>query len=266
MKLGIVGGGVMGEAFIVGLTARQIVAPSQVTVSDIRQERLRELADRYGVGVTASNAECVRGRDVVILAVKPQSLPEVYADLRGRLDPGQLVISIVAGARLAQLSLGLHHEPIVRVMSNLPAQIGEGISVWTAAPAVSAQQRELTCRILGALGREIWVPDELYIDMATAVSGSGPAYVFLFMEAMVDGAVHIGLPREVARELVIQSFVGAALFARQSGRHLAELKNMVTSPGGTTTEGLLMMEDAAIRAAIIRGIAAAYEKSQKLGR
>lgn len=266
MKLGIVGGGVMGEAFVAGLTTRGIAPAASIAVSDVREDRLCELADRYGVFVTADNVECVRDREVVILAVKPQSLPEVYADLRGRLDPNQLVISIVAGARLAQLSLGLDHEPIVRVMPNLPAQIGEGISVWTAAAGVSAEQRELTRRILGALGREVAVPDEIYIDMATAVSGSGPAYVFLFMEAMVDGAVHIGLPREVARELVIQSFVGAALFARQSGRHLAELRNMVTSPGGTTTEGLLMMEEAAIRAAIIRGIAAAYEKSRSLGR
>ena len=266
MRLGIVGGGVMGEAFILGLTTRGIAAAASITVSDIREDRLCELANRYGVAVTTDNVECVRDRDVVILAVKPQSLPEVYADLRGRLDPGQLVISIVAGARLAQLTIGLDHEPIVRVMPNLPAQIGEGVSVWTAAAGVSAEQRELARRILGALGREIAVPEELYIDMATAVSGSGPAYIFLFMEAMVDGAVHIGLPREVARELVIQSFVGSALFARQAGRHLAELRNMVTSPGGTTTEGLLMMEDAGIRAAIIRGIVAAYEKSRSLGR
>lgn len=266
MKLGIIGGGVMGEAFVAGLTSRGIAPAAAIAVSDIREDRLCELAGRYGITVTTDNAECVRGRDVVILAVKPQSLPEVYADLRGRLEPNQLVLSIVAGARLAQLSLGLDHEPVVRVMPNLPAQIGEGISVWTATAGVSAQQRELARRILGALGREIAVPDEAYIDMATAVSGSGPAYIFLFMEAMVDGAVHIGLPREVARELVIQSFVGAALYARQSDRHLAELKNMVTSPGGTTTEGLLMMEDAAIRAAIIRGIVAAYEKSRSLGR
>jgi pyrroline-5-carboxylate reductase len=185
-------------------------------------------------------------------------------ELAGSLQPEQLVLSIVAGATLATLARGLSHRTLVRVMPNTPAQIGEGMSVWTATSEVTERQKEMTRSILGALGKEIFVAEEKFIDMATAVSGSGPAYIFLVAEALVDAAVHIGIPRDMATELVLQTILGATRLAQVSGKHLAELRNQVTSPGGTTTEGLLRLEEGGLRALFAHAIISAYEKALNL--
>jgi len=170
----------------------------------------------------------------------------------------------VAGAGISSLRGGLNHSSVVRAMPNMPAQIGEGMTVWTATAEVTEEQKETAQSILSALGEEIYVPDEKYLDMATALSGSGPAYVFLFIEGLIDAGVHIGLPRDVAQELVIQTVLGSTHTVQKTSKHPAELRNMVTSPGGTTTEALLQLENGRFRSLLVEAVAAAYEKAKHL--
>jgi pyrroline-5-carboxylate reductase len=263
-KIAFVGGGTMGEAMIKAILDCDLCAPQQVVVSEILEERRKELASRYGIQGTANSAEAAAGAVAVVLAVKPQVLPGVLSDLRAKIPPQALVLSIVAGARLATMVEGLQHAAIVRSMPNTPAQIGQGMTVWTATPDTSEEQRQQAEAILKAMGRAIHVHEEKMLDMATAVSGSGPAYVFLMMEAMVDAAVHLGFSWPVARTLVLQTVLGSVLYASESGKHLAELRNMVTSPGGTTAEALYQLEKGGVRAAIDEAIRAAYDQSRRL--
>lgn len=264
MNITFIGGGVMGEAMLSALLKKGVAKPEAIVVSDINPARLNVLQQKYHIRCTPHNNDAIKGSDVVVLAVKPQSLNEVSSQLNGKLLPEQLALSIIAGATIKILSQGLRHNSIVRAMPNTPAQIGEGISIWTATEAVSQAQKEMAQAILAALGREIYVNDERYIDMATAVSGSGPAYIFLVIEALSDAAVHIGLPRELAEEMVVETVLGSARLAQATGRHPAELRNMVTSPGGTTAEGLLRLEEGGIRAILAQAVIAAYEKAQAL--
>jgi pyrroline-5-carboxylate reductase len=266
MKIAFIGGGMMGEAMISGLIRQSSAEPEMITVSDVDQGRLRVLAERHGIRGVAENRQAIRGKDIVVLSVKPQVIPEVIDGLRGEIQLGQLVVSIIAGVRIETLSRQLGHDCIVRVMPNTPAQIGEGISVWTATRAVNSEQKDMTRTILTALGKEIYVGEEKYIDMATAVSGSGPAYIFLMIEALVDAAVHIGMSRDMASELVLQTVLGSARIAEVSGKHPAELRNMVTSPGGTTAAGLLRLEEGGLRAILAQAIIATYEKAKELGK
>jgi pyrroline-5-carboxylate reductase len=263
MKIAFVGGGAMGEAMVKCLLSKKVAAPREVIVSDISPVR-RELLNRdYAVGVSADNREAVRNTDLIILAVKPQNLPQVMNEIKG-LTPEQIVLSIVAGANLSTLCRGLNHGSLVRAMPNMPAQIGEGMTVWTATAETAPRQRELAQIVLGALGKEIYVADEKYLGMATALSGSGPAYVFLFIEALIDAGVHIGLPRDLARELVIQTVLGSTRVVDKTGKHPADLRNMVTSPGGTTTEALLELEKGGFRALLLEAVAAAFRKAERL--
>jgi pyrroline-5-carboxylate reductase len=176
------------------------------------------------------------------------------------------VLSIVAGASLQSLCEGLNHPAVVRSMPNTPAQIGEGITVWTTSPAVSSQQAEIARQILCAMGQEIFVEEENYLDMATALSGSGPAYVFLFMEALIDAGVHMGFPRRTAEQLVTETILGSVSYYQKYGIHPAQLRNEVTSPGGTSAAALYYLEKAGFRTAISRAVWAAYERSQELGK
>ena len=250
---------------ISGLLAKEVATPQNVWASDVRPERVQHLAKQFGVHGVTDNREALATCDVAVLSVKPQNLREALGGLRGHVSKGQLVLSIVAGARIATISRGLVHEQIVRAIPNTPGQVGEGITVWTASEHADRAHREAARAILRCLGTDLYVPDESYIDMATAVSSSGPAYVFLFIEALIDAAVHIGFPREMAQQLVIQTVRGSAAFAQLSGKHPAELKNMVTSPGGTTVEGLLELEAAGLRAAVARAVIAAHTKAKVLG-
>jgi pyrroline-5-carboxylate reductase len=214
------------------------------------------------------NASAARQAGVVVLSVKPQKLDAVLAGLRGQIQPPALVLSIVAGASIDKISTALGHDRVVRSMPNTPAQISQGITVWTASPGVNEAQYEITRQILGALGQEILVEEENYLDMATALSGTGPAYVFLFMEAMVDAGVHLGFPRRIAEQLVAQTVRGSVDYytKRDDPVHLARLRNEVTSPGGTSAAALYYLEKAGFRTAISRAIWAAYERSQELGK
>ena len=266
MKIAFIGGGNMGEAMLAAILDKGLGTPQDILVSDIVEARRRHLKGKYGVIVVSSNLGALRGSDVVVLAIKPQNLAGVMAELSGQLESAQLVLSIIAGARIDTLRLGLKHGCIVRAMPNTPAQIGEGMSVWTATAEVTEQQKAWAGSILGAMGREIYVDDEKYIDMATAVSGSGPAYVFLFMESLVEAAVHIGLPRDMAQELVLQTVLGSGHFAQKSGKELAELRRMVTSPGGTTAEALLQFEKGEFAELVKQAVKAAYNKAKELGK
>jgi pyrroline-5-carboxylate reductase len=264
MRIAFIGGGVMGEAMIRGILGQGLAKPQDIIASDIDPERLSALGQGYGINTSADNRQAMEGAEVVVLAIKPQNLNEALAGIRGPAQ-GQLILSIVAGASIAAIATGLGHNLVVRAMPNTPAQIGEGITVWTASDEVSQGQKEMAQAILGALGKEIYVSDEKYLDIATAVSGSGPAYIFLVIEALVDAAVHIGWPRETAVELVLQTVLGAARLAQATGKQPAELRKMVTSPGGTTEQALLQLEQGGLRAVIERAVTAAYEKAKILG-
>ena len=242
MKITFIGGGNMGEAMISAVLAKGLSSKKEVTVSDVSRSRRDYLKRKYGVSVTGDNLKALGRGDVVVLAVKPQNLAELASGVSGGFNSPQLALSIIAGARIDTLCQGLGYRQVVRVMPNTPAQIGEGMSVWTATPEVTSEQRKWTGSILGAMGREIYLKDEKYIDMATAVSGSGPAYVFLLAEALASAAVEIGLSHDVARELVEQTLLGSAKFMRHSDRLPAELRRMVTSPGGTTAAALARLE------------------------
>ena len=265
-RIALIGPGVMGEALLSALLARASVAAKDLTVCGPRPERLRELTERYGVETSTDNRAAVERAEAVVLSVKPQTLPVVLEGLAGAIPPGALVLSIVAGARLEDLSRKLGHEALVRAMPNTPAQIGQGITVWTALPAVGEELKEMARQMLACLGSEVFADDEDYLDMATALSGTGPAYVFLFMEALVDAGVHLGFPRRIAEQLVVQTVKGSVAFYETSPSHLARLRNQVTSPAGTTAAALYFLDKAGFRPALSRAVWAAYERSVQLGR
>jgi len=266
MEVTFIGGGVMGEVILSAILAEGLVSPQDISVSDISEPRRQYLEQKYGVAVVSDNRQAVGRGDIVVLAIKPQNLAEAMAELNGRLNSAQLVLSIVAGASIDTLSLGLDHSRVVRAMPNTPAQIGEGMSVWTAAAEVTEQQRVWTGSILSAMGKEIYVDDEKYIDMATAVSGSGPAYIFLFVEALTEAARHIGLPHDMAQELVSQTLLGSTHLLRRSGKEPSELRRMVTSPGGTTAEALARLEKGQFAELVKQAVEAAYNKAKELGK
>src|SRR5690606_27157962 len=218
----------------------------------------------YGVRTASDNAAAVQGADFAVLAMKPQDFEKAAPDLKGRLGSA-VAVSIMAGVTLNRITSLLGVDAAVRAMPNTPAQIGEGMSVWTATAGVDEAGREGAARIFGSLGAEAFVPEERYLDMATGLSGSGPAYVFLFVEALTDAGVHIGLSRELAATMALQTVAGSALYAEQTGKHPAELRNQVTSPGGTTAEGLRALEQGGLRSTVLDAVIAAYEKSKALG-
>jgi pyrroline-5-carboxylate reductase len=263
--LALVGCGMMGEAMIKGLLREGLVDPRQVVASHPRVERCLELENRYGIQVTNSNAEAAQEASFVTIAVKPQFLDEVTAELAGVISADTTVISVVAGASMATLSDAMGAPRVVRVMPNTPAQIGRGISVWTATGAVDETGRAKTRAILSALGTEEYVTHEGELDMATALSGTGPAYVFLFMEALIDAGVHMGFSRRVAERLVFETVLGAAEFAREAPEHLAKLRNQVTSPGGTSAEAQYQLERGRLRTVLTDAVWAAYRRCQQLG-
>jgi pyrroline-5-carboxylate reductase len=263
--IAFIGSGTMAEAMIQVLVNKRLIAPARISASGPRDDRARILNQRYGVAGTTDNREAAEAADIVVLSVKPQVLPAVLGELRGLIYPGGLVLSIVAGMRIETIASGLQHSAVVRAMPNTPAQLGEGMTVWGASRGVTERQRMQARAILQAMGHEICVEDEGVLDMATAVSGTGPTYVFLVMEALTDAAVHLGFSRRVAEQLVTQTVLGSARFALQSDRHLAEMRNMVTSPGGTSAEAIYQLEKGGLRTVLSKAVWAAYQKSRLLG-
>ena len=260
-----VGSGVMAEAMIAGLLRGELVAPDQIVASHPRPERRDHLRAEYGIRVVADNVEAVEGADIVLLGIKPQMLARVGREIGPHLRRGQVVLSVLAGATTAALTGTLGHDQVIRAMPNTPARLGKGVTVWYATPETSPDQREQAAFLLGALGVQIEVDDEKMVAMATAVSGTGPTYVFLFMEALIDAAVHLGFPRHVAHDLVIETLEGSTLFAKQSAMHPAELRNMVTSPGGTSAAALHELESGRLRTVLSEAVWAAYRRTVELG-
>jgi pyrroline-5-carboxylate reductase len=283
VRLVFIGIGVMAESMIAGLLKRQLISPAQISGSHPRAARRSELEAKYGIHVVESNREAVAHNNVaaaenndaewhsqvsnsiVILAVKPQKLNGVLHELKDALHAEDLVLSIVAGARIETIAGELLHPSIVRAMPNTPAQVGEGMTVWTATSQVDETRRRQVGTMLGALGREMHVAEERQIDMATALSATGPTYIFLVMESLVDAGVHMGFSREVARELVLQTMLGSVRFAMESQKHPAELRNMVTSPGGTSAEAIYQMEKGGLRTLLSKAVYAAFQRAVALG-
>ncbi len=251
----------MGEAILGAALEGGVFAASDVTVIEKVAPRREQLQRELGVAVAADYG-AMSEADLVLLSVKPQEMRTVA----GTLQPDGLLVSIMAGISVAGIQQEFRHGRIVRVMPNTPAAVREGMSVWTATDEVDETQRDLIRALLSCIGRELYVEDEKKIDMATAVNGSGPAYLFLFMEAMIEGAVAIGLPRAAAEEIVAQTVYGSALYARESDRSAAELRAMVTSPAGTTAAGLLELEKSAFRASVIECVRAAHNRAIELGK
>jgi len=264
MKIAFIGGGNMGRAMLSAILGKGIAKSADIIVSDKNNEILKQLKQDFNVNITEENIEVVSRGDIVVLAIKPQNLDEVMAELKGRFNSSQLVLSIIAGRSIAALKQGLGHKTIIRAMPNTPAQIGMGMTVWTATEEVTEKQRASVGSILKAMGRELYVTDEQYIDMATAISGSGPAYVFLFMQSLIDAAVDMGLPSDAARQLVLQTVAGSVEYAARSDKELAQLRQMVTSPGGTTAEALKIFEKDKFPELVKRAVAAAYKRTKEL--
>jgi pyrroline-5-carboxylate reductase len=260
-----VGSGVMAEAMIAGLLRGALVTPGQVVASHPRSERRSALEGTHGIRVVASNVEAVAQADVVILAVKPQMLAKIGREIGPHLRPGQLVLSVLAGPTTNALVATLGHDQVVRAMPNTPARIGAGMTVWYATPATTPDQRNQARALLSALGAELEVEDEKWVAMATAISGTGPAYVFLVMEALIDAAVHLGFPRHIAHDIVIETLEGSTRFAKQSGDHPAVLRNMVTSPAGTSAAAIHELESGRLRTVLSEAVWAAYRRTVELG-
>ena len=265
MRLSVLGGGFMGAAIVEQVIERGLATAEGVQVCEINPRRRDELAQQYGVRTSDAFDASGEPPDVVVVAVKPQDFAKAAGELHAHLHPQQLVVSIMAGVPLQRLGDTLQRHHVVRVMPNLPATVGEGFSIWTATEEVSDDQRGLVRALLGSLGREVFVEDEKLIDIATAVSGSGPGYVMLLLEALIDGAVYLGLRRDVATEMVMQTVLGSVRWAQAAGEHPAVLRGQVASPGGTTVEGLLALEKSGVRAALIDAVIAGYQKSRALG-
>ena len=260
-----IGSGVTDESITAGLLRGKLVTPDHIIGSEPRPERRQELERQYGVRMTASNLEAANGADVVLLSLKPQTLTKVGHELAGSLNPGQLVVSIVAGANCKVLQNLLDHRPVVRSMPNTPAQIGRGVTVWYATPEVTPLQTDQARVLLQALGTDLQVEDERFVEMATAVSGTGPAYVFLVMEALIDAAVHLGFPRHIAHDLVIETLEGSTAFAKSTAQHPAGLRNMVTSPGGTSAAAIHELESGRLRTVLSEAVWASYRRTVELG-
>lgn len=268
-RLAFIGCGVMAESMVAGLLRQEIVRANQIVSSHPRAERREELSLKYGIECFEHNAEVVKAlpdEGVVLLCVKPQRLSGVLKELAGAVKLSQLVVSIVAGARIDKISQALTNDLVVRAMPNTPSQIGKGMTAWTCSGGVDESHKRQVRTMLSALGKELYVETENMIDMATSLSATGPTYIFMVMEAMTDAGVHLGFSREMSKELVQQTMLGSVLFAMESHKHPAELRNMVTSPGGTSAEAIYQMEKGTLRTVLSKAIHAAYKRAVELGK
>ncbi len=271
IKLGIIGGGVMAEALLSRLIAQELYQADNVLVSEPQASRRDVLVQKYGVKVTSDNRATASASDVLLLAIKPQVFEAVAADLakgdgERRLAPEELpvVVSILAGVSLSQLEAAFGHQPVIRAMPNTPATVGAGVTAIAPGKAVKPSHIEQARAIFQAVGEVVEVPESL-MDAVTGLSGSGPAYVAIMIEALADGGVAAGLPRAIASQLALSTVLGTAELLQETQMHPAELKDRVTSPGGTTIAGITQLERAGFRSALIEAVLAAKERSQQLG-
>lgn len=264
LKLGFIGGGAMAGALLSGITGSGAVAARDMYVSDISRERLEQLKSSLNINITYDNKEVVRLADVIILAVKPGVVLSALQEAAGSLKPGQTIISIAAGVSLKSLEQAAGKEAaVVRVMPNTPALVGEGASAVCPGTKAGRKDVDRALAIFNAVGRAVEVPESM-MDAVTGLSGSGPAYMFIILEALADAGVRMGLPRNVASLLAAQTMLGAARMLLESGRHPGQLKDMVTTPGGTTIEGIYALESSGLRGALMEAVEAATVRSGEL--
>jgi len=252
----------MAQAIISGVKDAGLDA--SVIVGEPFEMRRESLKNDLGVEATASNKEAVTGADIVVLSIKPQQLDSVADKLKNVLTANQTVLSIMAGVKMHSIGLKLGHKKLIRVMPNTPAQIRKGISAWIVSDEVDQETTDFVGSMLKTIGDELKFSDEKSVDIATALSGSGPGYVFVMIEAMTDAGVELGLPVHVARHLASQTVLGSAALQRETGKHPAELRNMVTSPAGTTAAGLAALENGGFRATIANAVRTAFERGEEL--
>jgi len=264
MELGIIGGGVMGEAILSRLLSQRVYSASVVAVSDPQLERCLFLRSQYGVHTFSENREVVSSR-VLLLAVKPQSVQQVFQELRDRQTTvtAELVISIMAGVSLEQLAQFLPDRAIARVMPNTPARVGAGVSAISTNSLVTPAQKAQVRQIFSCVGSVVEVPEPL-LDVVTGLSGSGPAYIAIVIEALADGGVRMGLSRDIAQELAVQTVLGTAQLIKEIGLHPAQLKDQTASAGGTTIAGLAVLEKYALRSALIEAVTSATQRAREL--
>ena len=263
--IAFIGGGNMATAMIQGLLKAGL-PPARLRAADQDQQRCEFLADQYTITTSQDNKAVLTGTNVVIIAVKPNKVEAVLREIRQDITANMLVVSIAAGITMARLQASLpDDQPLVRVMPNTPALIGAGISALLPLATLSEEQRQLTRQIMAVSGDVVEVENEAMLDGVTALSGSGPAYLFLIAEALSDGGVACGLPRSLSDKLTIKTLIGAARLIDESGTHPAVLKNQVTSPGGTTIAGLKQLETAGVRGSLIAAVEAAWQRSRQLG-
>lgn len=266
MNVAFIGGGVMAEAIISGM--REAALDVDITVSEPIPERACYLAQTYGVTIAPNNADAVTNADLAVLSVKPQQLGDVADEIRDVVASlsGVTFMSIMAGVQAKTIIDQIGCDRLIRIMANTPSQVGVGATAWTASPTVSPEMRDFAAKMLDSFGEQVYFEDEKLVDIATALSASGPAYVFVFIEALIDGAVQLGMTNADARALAIQMVLGSAELAKQTDKHPAELRNMVTSPGGTTAAALHALEIGGFRQTSIDAVLAAYERGEELAK
>ena len=264
MKVGVIGVGKMGEALVAGLVRSRTVSPGEVVVSDVRAERVRQVAEAYGVVGARDNVDAVRLSEVVVIAVRPRDVQPVLEEVREALEPRHLLISIAAGVSTSYMARVLGKPiPVVRAMPNIAATVGEAVTALAPGPNASEEHLEVAERVFRAVGRTVRLSEGL-LDVVTALSGGGPAYAFLFIEALTEAGARMGLPWDVARLLASQTVLGAARMVLETGEHPAKLREMVATPGGVTVEGLAELEARGVRAAIVEAVAKATRRAKDL--
>jgi pyrroline-5-carboxylate reductase len=265
-KIGIIGSGKMGSVLISGIVSHNLTSPRNITVSDVMKDLLDDIKKTYGVSVTGDNKKVVRDADIIILAVKPQIIAEVLEGIAGVVNTGKLIISIAAGISTQYIEGYLKKDArVIRVMPNTPALIGEGAAALASGSRATDDDFAIAKYIFDAVGITVSVKEDL-MDTVTGLSGSGPAYGFVIIDALASGGVNMGLSRDVALKLAAQTLLGAAKLCLQGNKHPEELRDMVTSPGGTTIAGLKAMEDGKIRATLMAAVEAATLRSRELGK
>jgi pyrroline-5-carboxylate reductase len=263
-RVAFLGGGRMAEALISGLIRSGGRSVEEIMVTGRREERTRELAGKYGIAATLDNAEAARWANVLVLMAKPQDMDVLLAQVREHVTAEDLIVTFAAGIRTSFVEKHLPDEiPVVRVMSNVPVMVDEAMSVITPGRHATEEQLVTTEELLGYVGRVLRLK-ETHLDAVTATSGSGPAYFFLLAEAMIEACILLGLSRDVATDLIVQTMLGSAKMLRDTGRHPVELREMVTSPGGTTIAAIRHLEEAGVRAAFLNAIDAARKRSEEL--
>lgn len=263
-KLGFIGAGAMGEAIISGIINSKLYSPREIIASDINEARLIKVKEELGITIAIDNNEVYQKAEIVVLAIKPQFVKEVLNNLKDKPQGSQLIISIAAGITISFLENNLGQVPIVRVMPNTPALVGAGMAALCKSSMATSHHLELAEKIFKSVGETVIIEEKL-IDAVTGLSGSGPAYVYQFIEALADGGVQVGLPRKTAYLLAAQTVVGAGLMVLQTGLHPGELKDMVTSPGGTTIRGINVLEKRGFRGTVMDAVEASYLKSKQMG-